>query len=244
MNSPLICAENLTFKYPDSKKGIQKLCFTIHSGESVALVGENGSGKSTLLLHLNGILQASEGTITIGELLINDQNLKKIRRKVGMVFQHSDDQLFMPTVYDDVAFGLHALGTKDEELEKKVEEALERVGMLHLKTRPPYKLSTGEKKAVAIATVLAMDPDILVMDEPSANLDPHSRRRLIDLLKSFPQTKIIATHDLDMALDICERTIVLHKGQLSGDGKTNELFRNEELLNKSNLEKPLRWQGK
>ncbi len=242
MNPPIIHTNNLSYNYPDSNKGINEITLSINSGESVAFVGENGSGKSTLLLHLNGILQATKGTIQIANIIINDKNLKEVRRKVGMVFQNSDDQLFMPTVYDDVAFGLLNLGFTGSVLEKKIIDALERVGMLHLKDRPPYKLSTGEKKAVAIATVLAMEPDVLVMDEPSANLDPFSRRRLINLLKSFEHTKIIATHDLDMALDLCERTIVLHEGGISADGKTSEIFKNKEILQKSNLEPPLKWQ--
>lgn len=206
------------------------------------MVGENGSGKSTLLLHFNGILKAHQGTIQIQDTIIEDTTLIQIRRKVGMIFQNSDDQLFMPTVFDDVAFGLSNLGVPQNEIHLKVENALNRVGMLHLKGRPPYKLSTGEKKAVAIATVLAMNPDVLVMDEPSANLDPLSRRRLISLLKSFEHTKIIATHDLDMALDICPRTIVLHQGKISADGKTEEIFKDDKILKQSNLEKPLRWQ--
>lgn len=242
LNTPIIKTDNLFYQYPDSKKGIVDISLSIKSGESIALVGENGSGKSTFLLHLNGILQASRGTIKIGDTLIHDKNLNEIRKKVGMVFQHCDDQLFMPTVYDDVAFGLLNLGVKGNDLDQKVNEALDRVGMLHLKARPPYKLSTGEKKAVAIATVIAMEPEILVMDEPSANLDPYSRRRLINLLKSFHHTKIIATHDLDMALDVCERTVVLHEGRVSADGNTSEVFRNEEILKRSHLEKPLRWQ--
>lgn len=242
MNKPLINIEKLSFSYPDSKKGIQDISLLIQSGESIALVGENGSGKSTLLLHLNGILKARQGRIHIEDILIEDNSLTQIRRKVGMIFQNSDDQLFMPTVFDDVAFGLSNLGFKQDQIKSKAQEALERVGMSHLKDRPPYKLSTGEKKAVAIASVLVMNPDILIMDEPSANLDPFSRRRLINLLKSFEHTKIIATHDLDMALDLCPRTIVLHKGIISADGKTEEIFKDEEILKLSNLEKPLRWQ--
>lgn len=242
MNTPIIHIENLFYHYPDSKQGINEVNLSIHSGESVALVGENGSGKSTLLLHLNGILQASRGTVKIANLIINNKNLKEVRHKVGMVFQNSDDQLFMPTVYDDVAFGLLNLGIEGPELEKKINHALERVGMLHLKDRPPYKLSTGEKRAISIATILAMEPDILIMDEPSANLDPHSRRRLIHLLNSFEHTKIIATHDLDMALDICPRTVVLHQGKISADSNTFDIFKNKEILEQSNLEPPLKWQ--
>src|SRR4030066_138756 len=160
-----------------------------------------------------------------------------------MVFQNSDDQLFMPTVFEDVAFGPVNLGLEKEELERKVMQALETVGAAHLKNRPPYRLSHGEKRSVAIATVLAMSPDILVMDEPTSSLDPMSRALLIELLKTFHHTKIIATHDLDMAMDLCERAIVLHQGRITGDGPTMKLLKDEELLHRSRLEKPLRMQG-
>jgi cobalt/nickel transport system ATP-binding protein len=160
-----------------------------------------------------------------------------------MVFQDPDDQLFMPTVFDDIAFGPLNLGLSATEVENKVMRALEIVGVPHLKKRPPYKLSGGEKRSVAIATVLVMSPDILVMDEPTSSLDPVSRRRLIELLKTFHHTKIIATHDLDMAMDLCERTIVLHQGQITADGHTLDIFRDESLLFRSGLDTPLRIQG-
>ena len=160
-----------------------------------------------------------------------------------MIFQDADDQLFMPTVYDDVAFGPESLGLPPEEIEARVLQALIRTGTEHLRERPPYKLSGGEKRAVAIATVLAMSPDILVMDEPSSNLDPRARRSLIELLAGFHHTKIIATHDLDMVLDICRRTIVLHRGEIKADGPTIEIFNNAQLLAECRLEKPLSMQG-
>lgn len=217
--------------------------FRITHGESVALVGENGAGKSTLLLHMNGYLFATQGGIRIGDYMVSANNLNTIRRSVGMVFQNSDDQLFMPTVFEDVAFGPMNLGLEKEDLEHKVMQALETVGAAHLKNRPPYRLSHGEKRSVAIATVLAMSPDILVMDEPTASLDPASRLRLIELMKTFQHTKIIATHDLDMAMDVCERAIVLHQGRITGDGPIRQLFQDENLLHGSSLEKPLRMQG-
>jgi cobalt/nickel transport system ATP-binding protein len=160
-----------------------------------------------------------------------------------MVFQDPDDQLFMPTVYEDVAFGPLNLGLPPDEVEKRVTDVLSQVGLLHLKDKPPYRLSEGQKRSAAIATVLSMSPDILVIDEPSSNLDPLSRRNLIDLLKTFSHTKIIATHDLDMVLDLCERTIVLREGRVAADGKTLELLRNDRLMEESHLERPYRLSG-
>ena len=243
MSHHIVQADNLSYTYPDGTLGINHVSFKITHGQSVALVGANGAGKSTLLLHLNGCLIPIEGEMKIGDSPVNKKSLKAVRRSVGMVFQNSDDQLFMPTVFDDVAFGPINLGMQEAEVEKRVRHALETVGALHLIHRPPYKLSGGEKRAVAIATVLATSPDILVMDEPTSNLDPVSRRRLIHLLNSFEHSKIIATHDLDMALDVCERTIVLHKGEITADGPTIDLFNDEQLLAHSGLEKPLGMQG-
>ncbi len=242
MSHHIIETHDLYFTYPDGTVGLNGVSFRISHGESVALVGENGAGKSTLLLHLNGYLSAARGTVLIGDLLLTQKSLNVVRRSVGMVFQNPDDQLFMPTVFDDVAFGPLNLGLAQDEVERKVTEALKTVGVEHLRKRLPYKLSQGEKRSVSIATVLSMSPDILVMDEPTSSLDPLSRRRLIELLKTFSHTKIIATHDLDMAMDLCERTIVLHKGKITADGLTIKLFQDEELLHRSSLEKPLRMQ--
>jgi len=240
MSHHVIEARNLHYIYPDGTVGLNGVSFHIGHGESVALAGANGAGKSTLLMHLNGCLTATQGELRIGDYPVVAKNLKSVRRSVGMVFQDPDDQLFMPTVFDDVAFGPLNLGLPLEEVELNVMQALETVGVPHLRKRPPYKLSGGEKRAVAIATVLSMSPDILVMDEPSSNLDPKSRRNLINLLKSFTHTKIIATHDLDMVLDLCERTIILHQGQIAADGKTIDLLQNESLLDQCHLEKPVR----
>ncbi len=242
MSHHIVKADHLFYTYPDGTMGINGISFTITHGESVALVGANGAGKSTLLLHLNGCLTSAKGEIRIGDYPLTPQTLKEARRSVGMVFQDPDDQLFMPTVFDDVAFGPMSLGLPEKEVEERVTQALDTVGAAHLKHRPPYKLSGGEKRAVAIATILATSPEILVMDEPTSNLDPLSRKRLISLLQSFEHTKIIATHDLDMALDVCERTIVLYKGTITADGPTLDIFNNEDLLLKSGLEKPLRMQ--
>jgi len=242
MSHHIVETNNLHYAYPDGTVGLSGVTLRITHGESVAIVGENGAGKSTLLLHLNGFLSAAEGDVRVGGHTINPKNLDTVRRTIGMVFQNPDDQLFMPTVFDDVAFGPLNLGLCDREAEAQALQALETVGMQHLRKRPPYKLSQGEKRAVAIATVLAMSPDILVMDEPTSSLDPMSRTHLIELLKTFRHTKIIATHDLDMAMDLCERTIVLHRGRVTADGPTAKIFQDEDLLHRSRLEKPLRMQ--
>jgi len=234
----LVEAKDLSFTYPDGKKALEHLSFSIAHGESVALVGENGAGKSTLLQHFTGCLLPGGGELSICGLPVDKKNLAAVRGAVGMLFQNPDDQLFMPTVFDDVAFGLLNAGTPEAELETKVARALETVGAAHLKDRQPYRLSQGEKRAAAIAGVLAMEPDILVMDEPTSSLDPKSRRRLINLLKTFGHTRIIATHDLDFALEVCERTIVIHQGRITADGPTAGIFRDAELLERSSLETP------
>ena len=229
--------------YADGTVALKDLSFTIHHGESVAIIGANGAGKSTLLLHLNGYLLPTEGEIRIGGFPLTKATMPEIRRTVGMVFQDPDDQLFMPTVYEDVAFGPCNLRLPDREVRQRVAEALEKVGASHLVRKPPYHLSGGEKKRVAIATVLSMWPDILVMDEPTNGLDPFSRRQLIGLLKEFEHTRIFTSHDLDMVLDLCERTIVLHQGEIKADGPTLEIFNDERLLAECRLEKPLSMQG-
>ena len=243
MSHHIVEAKDLYYTYPDGTPAIQGISFRITHGESVAIVGENGAGKSTLLLHLNGYLMPTKGDLRIGDYPVTRETLTEVHRTVGMVFQDPDDQLFMPTVFDDVAFGPINLGFPVEEVEERVANALETVGMLHLKSRPPYKLSAGEKRAVAIATVLSMSPNILVMDEPSSHLDPKTRRKLIALLSTFKHTKIIATHDLDLAMDFCERTIVIHEGKIAADGLTAELMQNEDLLGRCSLERPLKLQG-
>ena len=243
MSHHIIEVEDLQHIYSDGTIAIQGVSFRIHHGESVAVIGANGAGKSTLLQHLNGYLAPSGGNIRIGDTPLSKRTLPDIRRTVGMVFQNPDDQLFMPTVYDDVAFGPLNLGLSTEYVEKRVLDALEQVGAVHLRDKPPYHLSGGEKKRVAIATVLAMSPDILVMDEPTSGLDPYARRQLMGLLREFKHTKIFTSHDLDMVSQLCERTIVLHEGLIMADGATEEIFRNDELLCTCRLEKPLSMQG-
>jgi cobalt/nickel transport system ATP-binding protein len=243
MSHHIVEAKNLEFSYPDSTHALLGISFTIRHGESVAIVGANGAGKSTLLLHLNGYLAPTVGQVRIGDFPLTKETLQEVRRTVGMVFQDPDDQLFMSTVYDDVAFGPLNLGLPIEEVDTRVQKALETVGVAHLKDRPPHRLSSGQKRRVAIATVLSMTPDILVMDEPTAGLDPQARRQLINLLHTFKHSKIIATHDLDMVMDLCERTIILHDGKIKADGPTSEIFQNEQLLAESHLEKPFRLQA-
>ena len=243
MSHHIVEVTDLHFTYPDGTPALRGVTFRIVHGESVAIVGANGAGKSTLLRHLNGCLAPETGSLRIGDFPLTRKTLQQVRRTVGMVFQDPDDQLFMPLVRDDVAFGPLNLGLPLEEVEERVTRALATVGAEHLRNRPPHKLSAGEKRSVAIASVLAMDPSILVMDEPSTHLDPKSRRRLIRLLKTFEHTKIIATHDLDMVLDLCGRTIVLREGRVAADGPTAEILRNDELLDSSRLERPLRLQG-
>lgn len=243
MSHHIVEVESLAYNYPDGTQALRGISFRVTHGESVAVIGANGAGKSTLLLHLNGYLTPQKGQVRIGDFPLTKDNVSDIRKTVGMVFQDPDDQLFMPTVYDDVAFGPLNLGYPQKELDHHVNEALTRVGALELKDRPPHHLSGGEKRAVAIATVLSMNPSILVMDEPSSNLDPGARRMLINLLKTFEHTKIIATHDLDLALEVCKRIIVMHRGEVKADGSTREIFMDNTLLTQCHLEKPFSMQG-
>jgi cobalt/nickel transport system ATP-binding protein len=234
---------DLRFAYPDGTAALEGVSFHAGHGESIAIVGANGAGKSTLLMHLTGFLTPQSGSVRIGDVPVTRGTLPDIRRTVGMVFQDPDDQLFMPSVAEDVAFGPMNLGLPAADVAARVTEALERVDALKLKDRPPHRLSGGEKRAVSIATVLAMTPNVLVLDEPSSNLDPKARRRLIGLLRSFGHTKIVATHDLDMALDVCERAIVLRDGAIMADGPTRALFADEALMDACGLERPLAMQA-
>ncbi len=230
---------NLEFVYPDGHKALNGLSFRINPGESVGIVGANGAGKSTLLLLLMGILTPQKGEILVDEVRVEKKTLSVIRKKMGLVFQDPDDQLFMTTVYHDVAFGPRNEKLDEEEVERRVLQALETMGILHLKDRAPFKLSGGEKRAAAIAAILAMQPGILIMDEPSAALDPKSRRRVIELLKGLTPTRIVTSHDLDMILDLCERTIIIQEGKIIKDGKTSEILTDEKLLDQCGLELPL-----
>lgn len=239
MSGPLVEVSDLHFNYPDGQTALRGVSFRIERGESVAVIGGNGAGKTTLLLHLNGVLRPGSGTVRVGGLPVARENLPAIRRTVGMVFQDPDDQLFMPTVFDDVAFGLRSRGLAETEIASRVERALATVGAGQLQARPPYRLSGGEKRVVAIAGVLAMRPAILVMDEPSSGLDPAARRRLINLLAGFELTKVVASHDLDLVLDLCQRVLVMHEGAVAADGSPAEIFADTALLQRCNLEPPL-----
>ena len=238
MSHHIVAADRLSYSYPDGTRALGDVSFSIHHGEAVAVIGANGAGKSTLLLHLNGCLAPSEGSVRIGDYPVTKATLPEIRRTVGMIFQNSDDQLFMPTVAEDVAFGPLNLGFPTDEVAHRVEVALAEVDALHLRDKPPHRLSAGEKRRVAIATVMAMAPDILVLDEPTTGLDPFSRRKLLGLLSGFSHTRIIATHDLEFVLELCGRVIVLHEGSIVADGPTLEVFSDAAFLEGCRLEQP------
>jgi cobalt/nickel transport system ATP-binding protein len=228
----------LAYSYPDGSPALRDVDLSVASGERVAVLGPNGAGKTTLMLHLNGILLPSAGTVTIGGLPVAKENFKEIRRRVGVVFQDPDDQLFMPTVRDDVAFGPANLGLRDEALDERVREALAAVGMGEAASRPPHHLSFGQRRRIALATVLAMDPQILVLDEPTSNLDPAARRDLADILTSLPVTGLIVTHDLPYALELCPRSVILNEGVIVADGPTPEILGDAALLAANRLELP------
>ncbi len=239
MSHHIVEFKNVSFRYPDGTPALQDVSFRITHGESVGIIGANGAGKSTLLLHMNGYLLPTSGTINIGDLYLTGKTRQEIRRKVGIVFQNPDDQLFMPTVYEDVAFGPFNLGLDETAVRQRVEAALNLVNGLDLQHKPPHHLSCGQKAAVAIASVMAVQPDILAMDEPAANLDPKSRRLLINLLRTFEHSKIIASHDLDLILDVCHRCIVIREGRVVADGVSREILSNQTLMEENNLELPL-----
>ncbi|MBN1366940.1 MAG: ATP-binding cassette domain-containing protein [Dehalococcoidales bacterium] len=220
---------DLSYSYPDGQKALEGVSLKIIRGETVGLLGPNGAGKSTLLLHFNGILH-SNGAVQVLGRAIKDNNLGFIRSKVGLVFQNPDDQLFSPTVFDDVAFGPLNMGCTKAEVLQTVQRALEWVGMAGYENRSPHHLSWGERKRVAIATVLAMSPEILVLDEPSSNLDPRGKWALIDLLKKLPQTKIIASHDLELVQDLCQRIVILDRGRIVADGNKAGILSDTSLL--------------
>ena len=230
----IIEIENLSFSYPDGQQALQNINVSIGHGDTVALIGPNGAGKSTLLLHLNGILR-SNGTIRILGMPLEDKNLKWVRSKVGLIFQEPDDQLFSPTVFDDVAFGPINMGYAKEEVTGRVAQALEWVGMKGYEERSPHHLSVGEKKRIAIATILSMSPEILVIDEPTANLDPRAKWELVQLLKGLTITKIVSSHDLEMVAALCERTIVLDDGKVVADDTTANIMSNTALLERHGL---------
>ena len=251
--------DDLRYSYPDGRLAIRGVSLGIETGESVALVGPNGAGKSTLLLHLNGLLpgrgrsatdhahtpssigsrRRETASVWIDGLEVNAKNGPEVRRRVGLLFQDPDDQLFCASVLEDVAFGPLNLGRSRPEARRIALECLERVNLVEAADRPPHQLSLGERKRVCLAGVLACEPSVLVLDEPSANLDPRGRRRFIELLGSLPTTKLIATHDLELVLDLCTRTIILDSGRIVADGPTRDILSNTELLEEHGLERPL-----
>jgi cobalt transport protein ATP-binding subunit len=235
---PSLLVEDLAFAYPDGHQALFGVDLRIEPGERVALLGPNGAGKTTLVLHLNGILRSGRGRVAVAGLPVEKKNFGEIRRRVGVVFQDPDDQLFMPTVSEDVAFGPRNLGLPEAEVAARVATALEQVGMAGFADRPPHHLSFGQRRRVAVATVLSMHPEILVLDEPSSNLDPAGRRELAEVLEALPVTMLMVTHDLPYALQLCPRSVVLDGGQIVADGKTAELLADADLMARHRLELP------
>lgn len=233
-SDPIITIRNLFFEYPNGHSALQDISVSVQPGEKIALIGQNGAGKSTFLLHLNGILEG-RGEIVISGLPLKKKFLKEIRGKVGLVFQSPDDQLFSPTVFEDVAFGPIYMGLPNNEIRERVTQALADVEMIGFSDRVTYHLSMGEKKRIAIATVLAMQPEILVFDEPTAGLDPRARRNLIRLIEKLPQTLIVATHDLDFARRSFTRVILMNHGRLVADGSPEEILDAAALLEEQGL---------
>jgi cobalt/nickel transport system ATP-binding protein len=238
MSTPVLDVRGLAYAYSDGHQALYGVDLHVHRGERVALLGPNGAGKTTLVLHLNGILTPGRGSVDVCGLPVSRPNLQEIRRRVGVVFQDPDDQLFMPTVRDDVAFGPANLGIRGAELEARVGDALDRVGMGAFADRPPHHLSFGQRRRVAVATVLAMRPEILVLDEPSSNLDPTSRRELADILRGLDVTVLMVTHDLPYALELCPRSVVLSDGVIVADGATDEVLTDEAMMRAHRLELP------
>ena len=231
-----LVVKDLSFIYHDGTRALDGVSFSIERGERVAVIGPNGAGKTTLMLHLNGVLEPTSGTVEIAGMRVERANLREVRRRVGLVFQDPDDQLFMPTVREDVAFGPANLGMDD--LDARVHQALAAVGMEHVADRPPHHLSFGQRRRVAIATVLAMEPEVMVLDEPTSNLDPASRRELAEILDGLSITALVVTHDLPFALRLCPRALLLSDGRVIADGPTAGILSDDELLRAHRLELP------
>ncbi len=237
-SSPSLLVDDLAFAYPDGHQALYGVDLRVERGERVALLGPNGAGKTTLVLHLNGILRGGRGSVQVAGLPVEQRTLQEVRRRVGIVFQDPDDQLFMPTVGEDVAFGPRNLGLPEGEVQARVTAALAQVGMTGAAGRPPHHLSFGQRRRVAVATVLSMHPEVLVLDEPSSNLDPAGRRELAEVLESLPVTMLMVTHDLPYALQLCPRSVVLDGGVVVADGPTRELLADPDLLARHRLELP------
>lgn len=234
-----ISIEDLHYTYPDGTSALKGVSFNVGKGEKVALIGPNGAGKSTLILHLNGIISGGSGQVFVQGQEVCKKNLKAVRSMVGIVFQDPEDQLFSPTVFDDVAFGPLNMGIAEEGVRERVAQALEDVRLVGFEERSAHHMSYGEKKRAALATVLSMRPDIVVLDEPSSNLDPANRRQVIELLSSMNRTMLIATHDLELALDVCTKGILLDSGNIVASGGLDDILGDESLMTGHNLEVPL-----
>lgn len=242
IHGEILKIEHLSFSYEKDSQVLTDINFMAKDGESIGIIGANGIGKSTLMKLLVGLYLDYEGTLEVAGHAVNKKNLNHIREHIGYVFQDSDSQLFLSTVEDDVAFGPRNYGLSDEEVEKRVTEALEKVHITELRHKQTYKLSGGEKKLASIATILSMEPDIIIMDEPSIALDPRNRKYLISILNDISSLKLITSHDLDFIMDTCERTVLLDEGRIIADGPSEEILKDGKLLTEHGLELPLRLQ--
>ena len=238
MNEHYLSVDNLSFEYPDGYRALSNVNLSLSKGERLGVLGPNGAGKTTLILHLNGILGELKGDIKLNEISYTEENISQIRKSVGLVFQDPDDQLFMPTVLEDVMFGPKNFGFNEKQVKENSIKALEQVKMLEFIDKPPHHLSFGQKRKVAIASVLASEPELLVLDEPSSNLDPASRRELIDILKNLEVSIILVTHDLPMALEICGRSVILNNGKVTADTDTYKILKDEKTMSDNRLELP------
>jgi len=243
MSQYVIDIRDLCFEYDKNDPLFNRLNMAVKSGQTIGIVGSNGAGKSTLLKLMVGLESGQSGSIMVSNIEVAPKTIQTVRQKIGFAFQNAESQLFMTTVYEDVAFGPRNQGLDEEEVDRIVKESLAKVDAGYLIDRPPYKLSGGEKRVAALATVLSMKPDVIVLDEPTTGLDPRARRQLIKLLNDLPQTKVITTHDMDMALEICDEVVVMHRGEIVGRGKPREIFTQLELLDSCRLEQPLSMQA-
>ncbi|OGP56039.1 MAG: cobalt ABC transporter ATP-binding protein [Deltaproteobacteria bacterium RBG_13_61_14] len=233
--TPAVSIRDLSYTYPDGTFALDSVSLELKPGEVLGLVGPNGAGKSTLLLHLNGMLRANGGAVQVMGIPVKPKNYREVRRRVGLVFQNPDDQLFCPTLFEDVAFGPRNLGLQEAEVTARVRASLAAVGLQGLDNKSAHHLSFGQKRRAAIATVLAMQPDVLALDEPTSNLDPRGKRLITELIASFHHARIIVTHDLDLARTLCPRVAVMAQGRVIAEGNPQELFSDHDLLDQAGL---------